>query len=280
VLLTDAALLPTSIARGLAVATVWDMLTCNEATVTETLHCLADVLLAETSDPVAESLLKLATDGVVLWASDEARAPLASRLGQVCLQLAETPSRRQSALRTLARVADEDDLRWLRRAAGDGVDLTWRVLIRTSQLRGFAAVADEAAALETRDPNPEAWLRTLAVRAASPEGGDKAAAWQAMAEERTLPIGEYGEVATAFWAPGQDAVLQPYAERYLELLPTFGENGMVFAMVYAARLFPLFGVDDGFPDRVLAAAVGTAPVVQKSVVERADRLRRMLRARG
>ncbi|MFV2122008.1 hypothetical protein ACE14D_27720 [Streptomyces sp. Act-28] len=51
-------------------------------------------------------------------------------------------------------------------------------------------------------------------------------------------------------------------------------------MVHTGRLLPRFAIDDGFLDEALEA-VGTAvPVVRKTLIERADVTRRMLRSRG
>ncbi|WP_344933390.1 hypothetical protein [Actinoplanes nipponensis] len=49
---------------------------------------------------------------------------------------------------------------------------------------------------------------------------------------------------------------------------------------YTRRLFPLFGVDEAFLDRAGAAAATAAPVVRKTLRERADLVRRMLRSRA
>jgi aminopeptidase N len=50
--------------------------------------------------------------------------------------------------------------------------------------------------------------------------------------------------------------------------------------VYTSRLFPMFAIDEAFLVRVQAAAQRAAPVVRQTVLERSDRVRRMLRARG
>ena len=56
-LLATAAELPTAVSRGVAVATVWDMLVTGEATAAEAVRCLTAVLAAETSDSVIEPYL-------------------------------------------------------------------------------------------------------------------------------------------------------------------------------------------------------------------------------
>lgn len=51
-------------------------------------------------------------------------------------------------------------------------------------------------------------------------------------------------------------------------------------MTFTHRLFPLFGIDDSFFARAERAAEGAAPVVRKTLAERGDEVRRMLRSRG
>ena len=88
------------------------------------------------------------------------------------------------------------------------------------------------------------------------------------------------EVMTAFYRPGQDALLAGYADKYLALLPSFDRGGMIPSMVYSGRLLPRFGVGADFPARAEKAVTDAAPVVRQIVLERADLLRRMLRTRA
>jgi len=158
------------------------------------------------------------------------------------------------------------------------VDLRWRALERQAELGG--ETTGEVAALLERDPDPDAKPRAVAVRAARPDAAEKAAVWQELAVDRSVPVGSIASVAAAFWRPGQDELLAPYAERYLELLPGFHRGGMIPAMRYTGRLFPLFGIEESFLDRAERAAETTAPVVGKTLRERADLIRRMLRSRS
>ncbi len=273
-----AADLPTAISRAVAVATVWDMLVAADAEAVEVVGCVARVLAVETSGSVIEPYLTLACDGAELWVPESDRARVSAEVGAVCRRLAEDPAQRRVALRGVARTATSlDDVAWLREAAGDDVDLTWRALVAGAALgeHDEAAVAD----LLARDPDPEAWVRALAVRAASPEAEDKAAVWDTLAVRRKVPIGAFNQVASGFWRPGQDAVLAPYAESYLELLPSFDKGGMIPAMVFTNRLFPLHGIGPDYLDAASRVAEGTAPVVRKTFTERADEVRRMLRSR-
>jgi aminopeptidase N len=278
-LLAAAPALPTAISRGVAVATVWDMLITGELTAAQAAQSVLAVLAAETSDAVIEPYLTMAGDIVELWAPEAERAGLTTALAAVSRNLAGQDGRRQVALRAFARVAgDLDEVAWLRDQAGDDVDLHWRALVRASELG--ADTAGEVAHLLGRDPDPDAGPRALAVRAAAPDAAAKAAVWQELVVDRAVPISPFRAVATAFWRPGQDHLLAPYAERYVEMLPDLNRGGMILAMTFTGRLFPRFAVDEGFLDRAQAAAADAAPVVRKTLLEKADLVRRMLRSRA
>jgi aminopeptidase N len=278
-LFTDAAALPTALSRGVAVATVWDMLVTGEATAAETVRCLTGILASETSDSVVEPYLALAADVAQLWAPDSERPELTALVAATCRTLAADPGRRRPALRALAGTApDAGTVAWLRAEAGDDVDLLWRALVRTAELGGDTAA--EAAELLARDPDPEAWVRELAVRAAVPDAAAKAAVWQRLAVDGAVPVGAVHQVTSAFWRPGQDALLAPYARRYLELVPGFDRSGMIPAMVLTGRLFPVYAVDAAFLGAARDAVRDVAPVVRTTLLKSADTVERMLRSRG
>ncbi|MEV6483952.1 aminopeptidase N [Streptomyces sp. NPDC051576] len=278
-LFRTAARLPTAISRGVAAATVWDMLTTGEATAAEAGRCLTEVLAAETSDAVIEPYLTLAANIAELWAPAGERVALSAGVASACRRLAGDPGRRQVALRGLARTATTaDDLAWLREQAGDDVDLRWRALVREAELGGD--ITAETDLLLARDPDPDAWTRALTVRAALPDAATKAEVWQRMVVDRTVPINSVGLVATAFWRPGQDALLAPYAQRYLEAIPKLHQGGMILAMSYTNRLFPLHAIDTAYIDQAREAAREAVPVVRTTLLERSDEVSRMLRARA
>jgi aminopeptidase N len=276
----SAAALPTAISRAVAVATVWDMLLSGDATAAEAVRCLTGVLLVETSGSVIEPYLTLAADAAEQWSPDPRRAELLAAVAAAAELLAEQPDQAQVARRTLARTAaGVDEVLWLRESApDDDFDLQWRALARVAELGGDVAAGIDL--LLGTDPDPEAWVRATAVRAASPAPAAKEAAWRQVVVDRTVPIGEVKTVMAGFWRPGQDAVLAPFAQRYLELAPQLHRGGMTPAMVFGNRLFPLYGVDEAYLARAGTVAAGCAPVVAKYMTERIDVVRRMLRARG
>ncbi|WP_082587641.1 aminopeptidase N [Nocardioides sp. Soil774] len=270
--------LPTTLARAVAMATVWDMLANGEATGAEAVGALVDVLRVETVETVAEPCLELALTAAQRWAPASERPALEAAVAEAARGLLEAGVVRQAALRTLSQVATgEDDLAAVAAEAGDDVDLQWYVLQRRAEL---GEVDDDAVrALQERDPDPDAWIRALCVRASAPSAEGKEEAWTAMVG-RKVPIQTTRAVSAAFWRPGQDAVLAPYAARYLEALPTLHDGGMIPGLALSSRLFPVYTVDEEWIGRAReVAAAEAAPVVVGSLTERSEEVLRMVRSR-
>jgi aminopeptidase N len=281
-LLDWAAELPTATARAVAVVTVWDLLVNGRLSAAAFVQCANTVVSVETAESVVEPFVQLVITAAERWAPDGERDRLLGSVADVCLALAARGgSLRMVALRALARTAvTEHQLAALKGALADDVDLTWRAFTRFAALDQLDPAA--VAALRDKDPNPDVWVRALAAESAQPSASAKEAAWRAVMTDHSVPIGSIAEVASAFWQPGQPDTVAPFAERYLEVLPDLGSAGMISAMVRAQTMFPLFGVGREFVDRVVAATqtAGFSPVVRGRVLDRADQLDRMLRARN
>ncbi|WP_256795272.1 aminopeptidase N [Terrabacter sp. Ter38] len=272
-----AADLPDPMSRAVAVTTLWNQLVAGDASAAEVVHAVTAVLAVETSHSLIEPYLTLAADMAELWCPDSARATLTDLVAATCRRLAGDPDRRRVALRAHARTAaDLDQLAWLLEQAPDDVALRWRVLARTAELGG--ATDAEVQALRDRDPDPDAWVSALAVTAVTPHPAAKEAVWQALAVSRTVPIGSFVQVANSFWRPGQDHLLQPYTQRYLDLLPELHLTSLDIPTI-TSRLFPTFAIEPDDIRRIETAAETAAPVVRRTVKARADVVRRMLRAR-
>ena len=137
----------------------------------------------------------------------------------------------------------------------------------------------QIAELRAADPNPDSELGEVAAMAASPDPVLKAEAWQRVIVDRSLPPTASIRVFPWFWRPGQDHLLEPFKDSYLERLPGFGEGGMLPAMYYTGPGMPMFGIDHDYLDRVEEATANSTPIVRNRALERTDLLRRMLRSR-
>jgi aminopeptidase N len=281
-LLDSAGDLPTATSRAVAVITVWDMLMDGALGATDFVRCANGVLAHETADSLVEPFLQLAVSAARRWAPDAVRDDLLSSIADTCLAIAEHGgTRRLVALRSLAQTAvNERQLAALRELTADDVDLSWRALTRFAALGQFDQAQVDA--LRERDPDPDTWVRALAVESAQPLASAKEATWRAVVEQHKVPMGSLGEVAMAFWQPSQADVLAPFAERYEAALPALASAGMIPAMTTAYAMFPLVGAGQDFVDRAtsLVEDPEVSPVVGQRVLEQADQLKRMLAARG
>lgn len=96
-----------------------------------------------------------------------------------------------------------------------------------------------------------------------------------------MPAGMMREAGRAFWRPSAGDVLRPFVDAYIAAVPSMHEGGMLWAMVLSSGMFPAVGVDQSVAHRLEEAASGggVSALVAKSVRQRVDELRRMLRAR-
>jgi aminopeptidase N len=280
-MLDSAAKLPTALSRAVAVTTAWDMLVWADLAAKDFVHCVTDVLRSEPADSLIENYLSLAIDAADLWSPDALRDRLLGQIADLCLELSANPARRQVAVRALAQTATTDEqLAALRDLAGDDVDLRWRTLGRLAEFD--AADPAEVDRLVHRDADPDSWLRALAVDSARPDPAKKEATWKAIAQDHKVPRGALASIGVAFWRRSQGEILAPYAERYLQVLPSLHLGGMISALGLTNALYPKAGVGAEFADQAVAAAQrdGISPPVAKGVIESTDRLNRMLKTRA
>jgi len=135
--------------------------------------------------------------------------------------------------------------------------------------------------LLAEDPDPDAWVNALRAHTARPTAVAKQSAWQAVMVDRKIPPDALGLVGRSFWRPGQDELLMPYAEEYLQSLPEIGDAGMLFALCMSRGFYPAVGGEDHFLDRLSTAAGqdSVSPIVRQNVRELNDRRRRREAAR-
>ncbi|GAA2753634.1 aminopeptidase N [Amnibacterium kyonggiense] len=273
--------LPDPVARTLAVTTAWDGLVKGELRAGDLLDAVLGLVAAEPSPAVVEALLDRAVQAAELWAPLPDVPGLVARVADSAAALADSPAHRIPALRTLAATATSAaHLALLEAASSDDVDLAWRLLARRAELGQDVDAA--AAALEPRDPDPEARFSALAVIASKADAAAKEEAWRALMVDRRVPAGSpRRSVIGRFWRPLQVEVLAPYAGRYLEVLDSFGSAGLLGSLGLVRGMFPYAVLDDDLPARATAAALrtGVSPTVRTALLLGADVGARMLAAR-
>ena len=165
-------------------------------------------------------------------------------------------------------------------AADDGTDLAWSVLTRRAEL-GDPSPAAVAALLE-RDPDPDARVRALCVRAAQPELAAKEETWSEVFEKKSVPAGTaMSQVAMAFWRPGQAELLLPFAHRYVDEATRLSGGGMLSVMSLFRMMVPNVADDDVIArGRAAAEDPAMQPVVRSTMLTAMDTLARMRRAQA
>ncbi len=280
-MLRSAAQLPSAVSRALVVTTAWDMLVCSELSAADFVGCVTAVVANESAENLVEPYLSLAVEAAEHWSPDAAHAGLLEQVADVCQTLSTNPARRQVALRALAQCAvTADQLSALRSSVADDVDLGWRALTRLAEVDSVDP--DEVEQLMRSDPDPDSWVRALAVDSARADPTAKETTWRAIIEEHRVPMGSLGQVRRAFWRRSQRELLAPYAERYFQALPTLHLAGMIQGVIMSTALFPHAGAGAEFAAKAVTAARadGVSPAVAKNVIELTDRLNRMLKTRA
>jgi aminopeptidase N len=280
-MLDSAAELPAALSRAVAVTTAWNLLVWGDLAAKDFVRCATAVLRSEIADSLIEHYLSLAVEAADMWSPDSLRDRLLGQVADICLELSTNAARRQVAVRALTQTATtEEQIAALRNLAGDDVDLRWRTL---SRLAEFDAVDPaEVDQLAHHDPDPDSWLRALAVDSARPDPAKKEATWKAMTQDHKVPRGALANIGRVFWRRSQGEILAPYADRYLQVLPTLHLGGMISALGLTNALYPKAGVGTEFAEKAVAAAKGDgiSPAVAKAVIESTDRLNRMLKTRA
>ncbi|NBH06370.1 aminopeptidase N [Amycolatopsis sp. SID8362] len=116
-------------------------------------------------------------------------------------------------------------------------DLRWRALFRLAatggDVAGLLGIARDA------DPGDGGRRNALQAEAARPTAAAKEQAWNRLRGDG-LSLAEKKAVMAGFRQPGQEAVLTPYADRYLRALESMADARPEFVLAFARALYPRF----------------------------------------
>jgi aminopeptidase N len=270
--------LPGGSYRPTAVLAAWQEMLREGTSGRDLVDCVLAGLRSETSGSLAELFLQRAVDAAELWT---APAEVAGQLGRIADAMTglsgglALPAMR--ALSVCATASEHFD--HLAGPASDDLELRWRVLARRAELGEYDA--DGVATALADDPDPDADVWALAVRAAVPEVAAKEEVWRPLMGEHRLGRTKARRLVTRmFWRPGQRELLRPFAERYLEALRGLG-GGMLSGKSLAVDMYPAAVGDAEFLARsaALAGEDSASPVVRQVLVHGNDLLARQLRSR-
>jgi aminopeptidase N len=245
--------------------------------VLQTLHMLAARLFVTMADPqwVSEGKRQLATAAERLLRSAEPGSDHQLAWAQLLGWTAVTPEQLDLLTGLLDGSAEIPGL------AVDA-ELRWTLLERLA-VTGRAGDAEIDAELE-RDATETGRRHAAASRAAVPDEGHKAAAWALLTESEDLGVDGANEVARGFTQPEHAVLLAPYADRYLEIMPTvWSSRGAHFSRIALGRLlFPFPAASPELVERIDAflAAEERDPGLVRVLIEHRDTVERALRSRA
>jgi len=217
-----------SLARALCWGAAWDMVRDAEMAASDYVALVLQNLGSETDSFGMRAIPAYASLAVNLY-SDPARRPELRRTWESGLRellgAAEPGSSSQLILaRAYAGAAVSDEATAELAALLDGsasvdgldidTDLRWVLVTGLAK----AGVADDAlidAELE-RDPTISGQENAAAARASRPDADAKAAAWADLVDNPDVPNETHRSIAVSFMRHGQEELLAPYLEKYLE----------------------------------------------------------------
>jgi aminopeptidase N len=278
--------LPGPQARALVWGAATDAVRDGLAAPADFLALVEAALPSETETEVFEEVVSftlhsLARRGLVPFEplADACRRALAAAAAGSGYQVATA-----RALVSCAPAADADLLAgWLAgRAVPAGLvveaDLRWRLLERLAALTASPSVdpAPVIAAIEAevrRDPSERGLEHAAACRAALADVTAKAQAWDAIVNTGGSRIARAS--AAAFWQPGQEAITDPYVERFFTDMPTMLRRLPQHAALKVLQgAFPTYHRDALTPADELLARPDLDPSLRREIGDAADELRR------
>jgi aminopeptidase N len=213
------------------------------------LMSLVEKHLGHETDPVVfDGVLRRLTRGVLpQWTSPEDLPGAERAISTVCAEALDAgdTGRGLASMRRLGMLSDDVDMLrgWLRsgHARPDlelDRDTRWLVVRRLIELgaEGEAAIEREEAA----DRSSSGHQSALAARATRPEPQAKEQAWQQLLDPQ-VSNRDFGAIVAGFWTAGQEELVAPYLDRYLDDAPRIAGRGQAFAadVADAAPQFPM-----------------------------------------
>jgi aminopeptidase N len=289
--LADVRRLSDPLARALCWAALWDA--CRDAELPAG-DFVAAVLRGVDDEPdpaVVATLLEQARTAAELYAPDggalldaladaSGAAAFAARPGSdlqlVRLRAFAATARGPVHVPAVAAVLDGSEV-----PPGTVVDteLRWHLV---ECLAAVGELDEEAVGVElARDDTAAGRLHALTARASLPDPDAKRRAWGSVTGDASLSNHESGALAAGFWRSGQDELLRPYVDRYVDGLPALWDaRTPQVAGTLAQRLFPSTLVAQDVLDRTAGLEDAAHPAgLRRYVAERRDDLSRALRAR-
>jgi aminopeptidase N len=282
------------LARTLCWAAAWDMTRDAELSASRWVALVVEHVAGETDIGTLQRYLGQAELAADLYADPRHRLALREQLAvraEAALDAAEPGSDFQLAwARCLISTASGERLGFVRGLLDGTVevgglvvdtDLRW-LIVATLAAAGAAAGRELIEAELERDPGDIGRRRAAGAIASIPDPEVKRATWERITTDRELPLATLQAMMGGFHRPGQDDLLRPYVDPYVDVLPEVWRDRVTEeAMAMTGGLYPAWIVEDG----VVAAAdralrLGLPSIANRILSENRDRTLRAMRARA
>ncbi|WP_020577297.1 aminopeptidase N [Actinopolymorpha alba] len=283
-----------SLPRSLCWTAAWDM--CRDAEMSARDY-IALVLAGVATEPdinVVQLLLRTVTSAVQIYTAPERReeARLAFAAGLLPLAQSAAPgSDHQLALvRAFVAAATPEHAGYLAGILDGSVvleglavdaELRWTLVQNLARLGAIGEA--EIDAEQERDGTIKGQEEAGHARAAQPSAEAKARAWRDAVDRDDVPNQTQFKTIRGFWQPGQEELLEPYVDRYLDAAGwVWDRKGNEMAQYVLIGLFPRQLATQATVDRVQAWLDDNQPVpaVRRLVMEGVADVQRALRAQA
>jgi aminopeptidase N len=282
-----------SLPRALCWGAAWDMTRDAEMATSDFLALVLRGIATETDMTAVSVVLRQANTAVELYSAPANRSALQDELERglrLLLEQAEPGSDHQVAFaRAYATaVRSEDGADYLVSLLDDSArleglevdtDLRWQAVVSLASLGRYGAAEIDAEL--ARDNTIAGRQNAAGARAAMPSAQAKESAWHDCVVRDDVPNETQRSIAMSFQRPGQEAVLAPYVDRYLEAARTvWDDKGVQRASAVLQGLFPRWQASADVVARVdnWLSETDVNPAARRLVTEGRDDMVRALRA--
>jgi aminopeptidase N len=281
------------LARALAWAALWDMVRDAHLRARDYVQIALNNIDVETDAVMTMSLINLMFSAVDVYGDPQNRAGLREDLaaGSRSRALGAEKGSDRQLLWTKSFIdaaRRPEDVGWVRGLLdgstvleGLKVDFAIRWSALTALARIGAVGAAEIAAELAQDPTEEGRRAAASARAARPLAEAKEEAWSAATNGDEVSLAMKRAFAAGFHGPDQEALLQPYVERFFDqLLPVWDSHDIDEGLMFVRAMYPSTIVREDVIELVEEVLSGELPgPVRRALMEAQDGTARELRAR-
>jgi aminopeptidase N len=281
-----------SLPRSLVLGATWDMTRDGEMPARDFVRFVLESLPGETDSTLLRVLLGQVSTAARLYTAPEHRAEIGALLSSSLRALAESAEAGSDAQFQLveawaastADIGDEERLRALLTGDASLPGLTFDTELRWTFTKALAAlgVAD-AVEIETeldRDPTSTGKERAAEALAARPTAEAKADAWAKAVERNDLSNQMVEAVSAGFRRSVDVSLLEPYVERYHDMLvDAWAERSVAIGERVVGGFYPFALASQELKDASdawIAAHPDAAPGLVRTVAENRDTIARAL----